>query len=213
MARKFIDMIPRIDKLQRDKRDFPVPYFVEWLDGEPDFRIMNPEKFAKCINHNICWVCGEQMGKFKAFVAGPMCGINRTSAEPPSHKDCAIFSAQNCPFLTKPKLQRNEKGFESMGACPVGGDMIKRNPGLAMVWITKSYKPYKDHNGGILIEMGDPVEVLWFKQSRPATRSEVIESIDSGIHLLENVAREHDEMDAFNQARDQFMQYLPKEKP
>jgi hypothetical protein len=35
-----------------------------------------------------------------SFVVGPMCGINRNSAEPPSHKECAQWSARNCPFLS-----------------------------------------------------------------------------------------------------------------
>lgn len=74
-------------------RGFPVPWFVDWVpasqDGGtvliPEFRAMDGEKLVAAINQRLCWVCGEGLGKFMTFVAGPMCGINRTSAEPPSH--------------------------------------------------------------------------------------------------------------------------------
>jgi hypothetical protein len=91
-----------------DKRGYPVPWFVDWLDGEPEFRAMDPEKWAKAIKRKLCWVCGQQLGTRFSFVLGPMCGINRTTAEPPCHLDCARWSARNCPFLTAQMTRRRE---------------------------------------------------------------------------------------------------------
>jgi len=47
-----------------------------------------------CVRHKRCWLCGQPLGKFMCFVVGPMCAINKTSAEPPSHRDCALYAVQ-----------------------------------------------------------------------------------------------------------------------
>jgi hypothetical protein len=98
----------RIRNLPVDERGYPVPWFVDWIDGKPEFRAMDGRKFDRCINEKLCWVCGERLKKHVAFVIGPMCTITRTSAEPPSHLDCAEWSVKACPFLSKPQMKRRE---------------------------------------------------------------------------------------------------------
>jgi hypothetical protein len=39
----------------------PVPYFVKWIDGKPDFRIMDPERVANCVNNHLCGICGKKL--------------------------------------------------------------------------------------------------------------------------------------------------------
>ena len=68
------------------------------------------------------------------------------------------------------------------------GISIPRNTGVTLVWITDSYKPFKDGAGGWLIRLFRPVECLWFAEGRPATRAEVLASIDSGMPLLADMA-------------------------
>lgn len=178
----------RILKLARDVRGYPVPYFVAWIDGAPDFRVIDPDKYRACVRHRLCWICGEPLGRYLAFVIGPMSAVNRTSAEPPSHRDCAVFSATACPFLTRPKMARNEKGVED--AKVVAGVGLTRNPGVALVWITTSYEWFRDGMGGRLIRFGDPVELLWFAEGREAKRAEIDESIRTGLPHLEKLAAE-----------------------
>ena len=105
--RLFVDMPDRIARLPVDARGFPVPEFAMWYNGVPDFRVIKPGYVRKCIIKNNCWICGERLGVRKAFVIGPMCCINRISAEPPSHRDCALFAAKNCPFLSMPLARRS----------------------------------------------------------------------------------------------------------
>ena len=185
----------RIKKLQRNEKGFPVPWFVQWIDGKPDFRVMDPDKWVAAVKYKLCWVCGEPLGKFKAFVIGPMCAINRTSSEPPSHRECAEFSAKTCPFLSDPAKMRRETNLPKGQA--VGGIGIKRNPGVILIWITDSYKVYpvkedKKHQvaGGYLIEIGDPIEMRWYAEGRQATRAEVLNSIHTGLPILRKVAVE-----------------------
>lgn len=191
-------MPDRIRRLPISPTGYPVPWFVEFFgddgkpcpvgEGVPDFRIVNPRKITKAMHSNLCWVCGGPMGVFKCFVIGPMCAVNRVIAEPPSHRECAIFSARACPFLSKPNMVRNQKAMPANQ--PAAGIPILRNPGAVCVWVTKTYRPFKPEDGGILFSLGRPTEVLWYAEGRRATRKQVMASIDSGFPLLEEVARQ-----------------------
>lgn len=202
-----VSMPDRIRRLPVSPNGWPVPWFVEWFNdgkpcptgtGVPDFRVIAPRKIATAVNRNLCFVCGSPMGIYKAFTIGPMCAINRVISEPPSHRDCSIYSARICPFLSKPNMVRNEKGMYSedgtllRGLNEPAGYGLKRNPGAVCVWITKSYRPFRPHGGnsGILFSLGTPVEVIWFANGRRATRDEVMQSIDSGYPLLQDLARQ-----------------------
>lgn len=166
-------------------RGFPVPWFVAKVDGEYDFRVMDPAKLRDAVKYGLCWVCGERLGRHKAFVIGPMCGINHTSAEPPSHVDCARFSARHCPFLSRPKMKRREDELTRDAATRVAGRMLSRNPGACGVWHVVQYETFGDGRGGRLFDVGEPMAVEWYAEGRAATRAEVEASIASGIHLLE----------------------------
>lgn len=178
--------LPRyIQRLPVDKRGYPVPWFVAWIDGEPDFRIMREEAIGDAWKNDKCWVCGQRMGRFRAFAIGPMCVVNRVSAEPPSHLDCATFSIQACPFLTRPHMRRRTAGRPEEAKKPAG-HMIERNPGAMALWVTT--KPR------IKIEEGlfrfDPAfeDLTWWARGREASRDEVMESITSGLPLLREAA-------------------------
>ena len=56
-----------------------------------------------------CWLCGQTLGKHMTFPIGPMCAITRTTAEPPSHLACAEYAVKACPFLSQPRMRRNER--------------------------------------------------------------------------------------------------------
>lgn len=137
----------------------------------------------------MCWICGKTLGAFKAFVIGPMCAINRTSSEPPAHRDCAIFAAKSCPFLVRPHAKRREDGLPDT-AVDADGVPLGRNPGVALVWITKRYRIIADGKGGYVLSVGDPEETAWFREGRPATRPEVEESVRLGFPALLELAKQ-----------------------
>jgi hypothetical protein len=175
---------PRIAMLPVDERGYPIPWFVADVNGERDFRVADGRKYSIAISESLCWVCGQRMGAYKTFVIGPMCGINRVTAEPPSHKDCAEWSARNCPFLSNPRMIRDETDL--VGDNP-GGIMIKRNPGACIVWTTKAFFQMRVSNGH-LIQIGDPLEAVWYARGRIATRDEVIDAVEAGCPALRNMA-------------------------
>lgn len=166
-------------------RGYEVPWFVVWYDGVPDFRVADSGKLADAIRFGLCWVCGQRTGRTVAFVIGPMCAVNRISAEPPAHRDCAVYSARRCPFLSRPTMQRRDRGLPEH--VDPAGVMVERNPGVALVWTTRSHKPFRAP-GGVLFNLGEPVETLWFAHGRPASRDEVLASIESGFPLLRAAA-------------------------
>ena len=202
-------MPDRMKLLKRDERGFPVPWFVHWQDDKPDFRVISPGKLGMAYRNGRCWICGGQMGVHRIYVVGPMCVINRVTSEPASHRDCAEFAARACPFLTKPRMRRNEKDMPAEAAAV--GVPIQRNPGCVALYETRAVSPFKAGDG-YLFRLGDPDRIDWWAEGRQATREEVLASIDSGYPLLLDTATKHDGPDGVKELtrrRDAAMRYLP----
>jgi hypothetical protein len=172
-----------------EERGYPVPWFVEWIDGKPDFRVIDSDKWTQAIRFGNCWLCGQPTGKFKTFVIGPMCAVNRVTSEPPCHLDCAQFAAMACPFMILPRAKRREANLPEHGKA--AGFHLDRNPGATCLWTTTTYKPFRTNEGvaGVLIALGDPAAVEWYSQGARCSREPVIESIDSGLHFLWDMAK------------------------
>lgn len=190
-ASRFPDAPARIRDLPVDARGFPVPWFVAWIDGAPDFRVVGPGRFVEAVRFERCWICGQRLGAFKAFTVGPMCAVNQTSSEPAQHLECARFAATSCPFLTTPSARRREHGLPAE-AQEAAGHAIKRNPGVALVWVSRSFKVFRPHAGapGYLISFGEPTAVEWYAHGRRATRAEVAASIAGGLPQLSELAEQ-----------------------
>lgn len=219
-----IRAIPLPDNMRErpvSRQGYPVPYFAGMVNGEWDFRVVHPETFVRCVKQKLCWVCGQQLGSKYAFVAGPMCVITRTSAEPPCHYSCAKYAAIACPFLASPRMKRNEADLPEGHQNPAGV-AIMRNPGVAAVFISNKYRVFDDGQGRALINMGvRPVRVEWYAQRREATFGEVISSIASGIELLweqcELERGERERRAAYRQLSEQVLEvvthYMPPALP
>lgn len=185
-----IRMPARMARRPISDKGFPVPYFVTVKNeqGEWDFRAVTAEPIMACVKRRLCWLCGEPLGQYLCFVIGPMCSINRVSSEPPSHRDCAEYAVQACPFLSRPNMRRNEEGLGPIENSSTAGIPIAHNPGVSLLWITKSYRPISDHKGGVLFEIGPPLEVYWYKERRKATRREIDDAINKGLPYLRKTA-------------------------
>lgn len=201
-------MPSRIARLPVSETGYPVPWFVAWIDGQADFRIIGRDKIATAVKRKLCWVCGEPLGRNFAMTLGPMCAINRTISEPPSHRECAIYSARACPFLSNPRMRRNEVAME--GYVKAAGNGIARNPGATCIWVTRGYRPFRAP-GGVLFTFDDPIEVHWFAEGREASRPEVEASIVSGLPLLEQDAAAEGPaaIAALRRMTSEAMRYLP----
>lgn len=194
--------------LPLDARGYPVPWFAAWHDeegkplprgeGTPDIKYMADGAVGEAMREGRCWVCGGRLGRYKAFTIGPMCALNRTNAEPPSHLECADFAARACPFLSKPHMKRGTG--ETDGVIEeLPGHALMRNPKCAAVWIIKGGYRAMGTEKGPLMMLPEPTEVRWYAEGREATFAEVEESITTGLPSLHAVAEtdeEHAEIDA-----------------
>lgn len=203
----------RMKSLRVDHRGFVVPWFVAFdeTSGTWEFRAMDSRKLVRAVREKRCWVCGEQLGRYLVFVAGPMCGINRTSSEPPCHRECALWSVSNCPWMNNPDAERRVDdviGYTDdrrIGA-------IQRNPGIAMLWTCRDYSIWKPQPNQVLITMGEPEKVEFFRCGKPATRAEVLASIESGLPHLATIARtENGGLAALEKSILRFNPFLPAE--
>jgi uncharacterized protein (DUF3820 family) len=184
-AIKDIPLPCRMARLPVNERGFPVPFFVAKVGNDWDFRAFDGAKFFACYRRRLCWLCGEPLGRYVAFVIGPMCSVNRVSSEPPSHLECAQYAVRACPFLTRPRARRNEV---DMPDGKTAGISLEHNPGATLIWITKAYHAFKDGKGGVLFQIGEPHDLLWFAEGRTATRAEIEAAFDKGLPFLREVA-------------------------
>jgi hypothetical protein len=193
------------------ERGYPVPWFVDWIDGKPEFRLMSGEKWRRAIKQSLCWICGKRLGAYLVFVLGPMCGITRTTSEPPNHLTCARWAAQFCPFLSRPHMvRRGEEELAEQGAASMGGIGLSRNPGVALLWTARSFQVFRPEGGGMLITVGDAEYWEWWCEGRKATRQEVEHSIDTGLPYLEEEARKQPgAMEDMHRRVQEFTRYLP----
>jgi len=134
-----------------------------------------------------------------------MCVINRITSEPPSHRECAEYAVRVCPFLAIPKMHRQAHNLPDEIIHPAG-DHNPRNPGVVAIYIARKFSVFPAGLGhpGRLIQMGEPTEVTWWREGRPATRSEVNTAMNRGLTALyeqcENRQDQQDLGDAFARA-------------
>lgn len=187
--RKGMPPLPsKMQNLPIDDRGYPIPWFVAEIDGKRDFRIADAHKRVMATKNRLCWLCGDKLGSNLAFVIGPMCAINRNTSEPPCHRDCALFAVQACPFLILPKAQERDANLPgTFERLPHG---IRGNPGACAIWMTKSYRPYPVEGGNFLIRIGEPLEVLWYAEGKPATRQQIMDSITARLPNLTVIAEQ-----------------------
>ncbi len=194
-AKPAVQMPSQVRALPRDSKGRPIPWFAAELDGGVrEFRIADANKRIRALRDQLCWVCGQNLPKKVTFALGPMCAINRITAEPPVHHACAVYSAQACPFMVRPQMVRRTGGLENIpNLVDAPGVHIDRNPGGMLLWTCYKFKLIRPTFGvpGVLISVGDPVEVSWWTQGRAATGAEVTAMLEAGYQRLGEECR-HD---------------------
>jgi hypothetical protein len=168
--------------LPTDPRGFVVPWFTPWdsREGRWRFDAASYERIPMALRQRLCWICGKELFRNLAFTIGPMCAVNRITCEPPSHCACASYAVRVCPFLSRPRMRRVPKSEDAVSPA---GKLIPRNPGVVLVWVTRSYAPFRVGNG-LLIRVGKPVRVEAWSEGREATEAELVESIRTGLPAL-----------------------------
>jgi len=208
--------IPTRLKRRPVERGYPVPWFVAFVDGHYDFRVIGAGKIVEAVREKRCWICGDLLGVNLCFPIGPMCAINRVSSEPPSHFECAEWSARVCPFLINKEPERRVshllKGVVEPAGCP-----ISRQPGVILLWVTKAFSIVRGSagpgrgNDGVLFRVGDPIKTIWMREGREATREECLKSIESGYPILMDAAKQdgHLAIEQLERMKSEAFVFLP----
>ena len=170
----------RMRRLPVDERGYPIPEFVSNVDGKRDFRMVSLEHLARCIERDVCWICGESLDALKVFVVGPIPAIRGITNEPPCHAECAEFAARACPFLLLPKAQHRPVDNPKVRKMP---GATKGNPGLCCLYTVRGYA-YHEKPRGIVFRTGRAVRVDWYTQGRRAERAEVQAALDQSLREI-----------------------------
>jgi hypothetical protein len=196
------------------ERGFIVPWFVQWINNKPEFRLMDKGKLYFAVEHKVCWVCGKSLkGSVNPpFVVGPMCTVNRISAEPPSHAECARYAARVCPFLARPHMQRREITDDAMQTHITRSEAaIHNNPGVTALYFTREFSMISDGRVPLFV-LGPPAGVEWYAKGGPATRTQVEEAFEKGVLLLRKdaAAEGKQTLDDFDRRTVRARAYWPK---
>lgn len=101
--------------LKVDPRGYPIPFFIPYRDGQPDFKFMCPVKQNRAIDESLCHVCGKKLNKdYVYFITGPVGLQNTTVSDPGMHRECAEFAMQVCPHMLFQKAQRKTEGSDAV---------------------------------------------------------------------------------------------------
>ena len=166
----------RMRALPVDVRGFPVPWFVMWVDGAPDHRVVDFEKVVRALQEKRCFTCGDHLGRNLTFCLGMVSLITTVSAEPPSHLECIEYALKGCPFLSRPYAKRRVDGLPE-GTADVQGFM-DHHPQVMTAYTTRSYEAHQG-NPGILFTIGPMGSITWWTEGRRATHDEC----QAALHL------------------------------
>lgn len=91
--------------------DYPVPFVQQWVDGKPDFRVIDPEKVEECVRKTLCAICGIKLGEFSWFIGGDKCRYGHQFTDWAMHEQCAEFASATCPFVSGDRSGYSERAL------------------------------------------------------------------------------------------------------
>lgn len=141
-----LDIPQRMRSLPRNAAGSPIPWCASVSDA---------------VNRHLCWICGEKLGRYAAFLLDVRTCITQLPTTPPSHAECALFVAQD-----------NDSDYHNT------------HDGLLIVWITTAYLPRRDDKGGTNFLITGPENVFWFFAARPARQCIAIEALEREFRAL-----------------------------
>ncbi len=157
-----VQMPPRIARMATDRRGYPIPYTVMYVNGVPDFTAVDPKKWLTLLKIQGCGICGGTLHGRMFFVGGPLCAENRLFFDHPMHEECATYALQVCPFLCIPKMH-----YRKETSLPPGANILKSvskdKPDVFMLGSSRGYDLMR--NGKEVLLHAQPWDTLrWWKE-------------------------------------------------
>lgn len=130
--------IPKeLEHLRVDERGYPIPFFVGYHDGKPNFRYGDTFKRDICLAQKKCAICGKKLPRdFSYVITGPEGYANQIVSDAPMHRRCAEFTMDACPHIHFEKAQRKED--------VTGTDLMAKKPDVLLLIKIDKYKLVKD---------------------------------------------------------------------
>lgn len=108
---RHVTMPERMARLPLTEKGYPALFFAAVIDGKPNIRMIDAEKFKRCLAEKVCWLCGEPLEAEMTFVLTTDLFEAQKAVEPPCHLECAEYAMQACPFITNPDMQFHNPAY------------------------------------------------------------------------------------------------------
>lgn len=154
---------PRMRTLPRGADGQPIPYLLTQVATKYESALGAELALAAMCEQKRCWLCGDKLGQYAAFVAEPLTSVTKISRTPPAHHDCAKYAALT--GLLQPKSLK-----------------------VSLVWVTRDFQMQRAANGHVFV-VGDAEQAFWFADGRCATREEVTAVMQEGLPNLYEIAK------------------------
>jgi hypothetical protein len=147
----------------RDARGFPIT-FVTLMDsnGRPDFTVIDGRKILRCIQEQLCGLCGTTLFQPVAFIGGPLACGERAFLDPPMHPECAEYAMQVCPHIatptarySKPDLSDGREVFDAVDP---------NRPDTFGLYVTDGYS-LAEYEGQPIFVANPPTTLTWQEAS------------------------------------------------
>jgi hypothetical protein len=147
-----LEIPQQLSHLKIDSRGYPIPFFVTWIDGKPEFRFLDHKRQEMIIEKKLYHICGKKLNDdYNYFISGPIGFHNRISSDAAMHRVCAEFSLRACPHLYLQKADRRENDELAKEIIAKADDvLIKEKPQILILARASKFKPVK-HNGNTYI--------------------------------------------------------------
>jgi len=95
-----MNSIPKFLEHLKTFGEYPVPFVQQWIDGKPDFRVIDPNKVEECVEGKLCAICGRKLGEYCWFIGSDECKEAHMFLDAWMHEECAEFASKTCPFVS-----------------------------------------------------------------------------------------------------------------
>lgn len=114
-----VPMPPRVAKLPRDRRGYPIPHIVQRdPQGLPLFTVNDANVTLRCIKRKLCPICGDRLDKTLWFVGGPSSAFHPQGVyfDTAMHHECMVYALKVCPYMANPNyhIMTNEKSIAAL---------------------------------------------------------------------------------------------------
>jgi hypothetical protein len=120
-ARDTVPVPPKMLRLDRDRRGYPVPWIVQRdLDRRPFFVMNDVARVLACGNRKVCGICGQKLERDVWLIGGPGAAFHEHGAflDPPMHHACATYALLVCPYLGTRYTGRVDQALAKQGRWP-----------------------------------------------------------------------------------------------